>query len=253
MSLVAFTSTKGAPGVTTTALATAAAWPAGERGKLLVEADPDGGVLAARYQLGRDPGIVTLAAAAHHGLDVDGLWRHAQQLPGGLPVVLGSDLGEQTDRALAQAGATLGQWLAQQGDLTAIADCGRIGHRSGAMSFVEQADLVLMVSRPSIEQLHPAARRLAELAQRCRNVGWVLVGDDGVSPQEIAAQYRFPVWGVIADDRRGADQLAHGGRTRVVDRSRLVRSARSLADALGPPSRGHHEMPATTRARQVKQ
>lgn len=53
MALVCFVSQKGSPGTTTTALAVAAAWltPDGRR-KLFVEADPFGGVLALRYQLG---------------------------------------------------------------------------------------------------------------------------------------------------------------------------------------------------------
>ena len=57
MSLICLASAKGSPGVTTTALALAAAAPTdGGRRKLLLEADPSGGTLAIRYQLGRQPG-----------------------------------------------------------------------------------------------------------------------------------------------------------------------------------------------------
>ena len=58
MALICFASQKGSPGATLSALTVAAAWPnlAGRR-KLLVEADPDGGVLAVSYRLGREPGL----------------------------------------------------------------------------------------------------------------------------------------------------------------------------------------------------
>ena len=46
MSLICFANGKGAPGGTTAMLATASLWPMERR--LVVEADPDGGVLAAR-------------------------------------------------------------------------------------------------------------------------------------------------------------------------------------------------------------
>src|SRR5690606_40344837 len=61
MTLVALTSVKGAPGVTTTVLAMAAVCPPSRR-LVVVEADPEGGVLAARLGLRAEPGLVTLAA-----------------------------------------------------------------------------------------------------------------------------------------------------------------------------------------------
>ena len=61
MSLVVVAGGKGAPGATTTALGLASAWTGQQR--VVVEGDPDGGVLAARLGLGYEPGLVTVAAA----------------------------------------------------------------------------------------------------------------------------------------------------------------------------------------------
>ena len=63
MSLIGLCSAHGSPGVTTTALTLAATWPE-DRPCLLVEADPFGGVIGARYGLGDTPGLSSLAAVA---------------------------------------------------------------------------------------------------------------------------------------------------------------------------------------------
>ena len=60
MSVVALSSPKGSPGVTTLAVALASWWP---RPSIVIEADPAGGDLAARLALPEEPGLVSLAAA----------------------------------------------------------------------------------------------------------------------------------------------------------------------------------------------
>ncbi|HEV8165498.1 MAG TPA: hypothetical protein VGR74_13810, partial [Actinomycetota bacterium] len=80
MSLLALAAAKASPGVTTTAVALAATWPA-ERGVLLVEADPGGGDLAAWFGLAVEPGLVSLAAARRS--TPPSVQGHTQPLPGG--------------------------------------------------------------------------------------------------------------------------------------------------------------------------
>ncbi len=55
--LIAVCSLKGSPGVTTWALALAACWPR-PASAVLVECDPSGGSLAARFGLAPAPGLV---------------------------------------------------------------------------------------------------------------------------------------------------------------------------------------------------
>ena len=62
--IVTVGSVRGSPGVTSWSLLLAAAWPAGPAvDRVVLEADPDGGVLGARYGLGVEPGAVSLIAA----------------------------------------------------------------------------------------------------------------------------------------------------------------------------------------------
>jgi len=233
MPLVCFVSQKGSPGTTMTALAVAAAWPtSGERLKLLVEADPFGGVLALRYQLGLEPGLLTLAAALRSGTDDDDVWNHAQRLPGGLAAILGPDLPDQANAVLTAVGARLGPYLASLSGVDVIADLGRLATNPQSPEMLSHADLVLMVARPIAEQLQPAAQRLRSLGLASDQVGWVLVGDRPHDRAEVEATFGMPVVGVIADDSRGAAALANGASSGAARRSSLARSAFALAESL---------------------
>jgi hypothetical protein len=228
MSLICFAGAKGSPGVTLTALATAAAWPAhdGDR-KLLLEADPAGGTIAVRYQLGRQPGLITLAAAGRHGtLTRDELWSHAQILPGGLPAVVSPERADRARAILDASGRSLGGWLAALPDVTVIADCGRLGPAPSSGSICASADVVLVVVRPSAEYLHGAAAGAAELRAAGRRVAWVPIGDTPHSPAEIERVTGLPVARVLPDDPRTAADLAAG---RIRRRTPLVRELAALA------------------------
>lgn len=233
MALICFASQKGAPGATMSALAVAAAWPnlSGRR-KLLVEADPDGGVLAVRYRLGREPGLLSLVGAGSQGMSRDGLWAHTQRLPGGLPVVVAPDRPEQTTAALVASGSALGEWLRSLDDVDVIADVGRLGVSSPAVPFATAADLLLMVARPTADQIQPAAERLDTLSRSTRHVGWCLIGTKPYSPEEIEDVHGIRVVGTLADDPKGAAALETGTSQPRRVRSPLVRSAASFADAL---------------------
>ena len=106
MSLVVLCSAHGSPGVTTTALALAATWPENRR-CLLVEADPFGGVIGARYGLGDTPGLSSLAAGARGGIDEEAVWSHAQQLPGGVPMLVGPASADEAHAVLRDVAEVL--------------------------------------------------------------------------------------------------------------------------------------------------
>jgi hypothetical protein len=63
MTMLTIGSLTGAPGVTTTALALVRQHPVAA---VLIEADPDGGRLASRLEIGHRPGLVDLLMQAHH-------------------------------------------------------------------------------------------------------------------------------------------------------------------------------------------
>ena len=234
MTLICFASQKGSPGATATALSVAASLKLADgRRKVLLEADTTGGTLAIRYRLPVEPGLLTLAAAVRGGLDnSDGLWRHTQELPGGLPVIVCPDGPEQVHAAMAAGGAQLGRFLNGLRDVDVMCDVGRLSPDSPALPFVAEASAVLMVARPTAEQLQPAARRMLMLRPLVSNLGWVLVGQKPYGPADVEATYDFPVVGVIADDPRSVQLLERGTVSKRLRRQPFIRSATTLADTL---------------------
>lgn len=215
-------------GVTTTALALGLCWP---RPALLAELDAAGGVLAARFGLSPNPGLLSLAAAGVGGTDA--VSAHLQAL-GPLPALLGP-LGPEA------AGAALSHVLPGLSDLLGtvdedvIADCGRLGPGVGqAAAVLSAASLVVLVARPSADGVADLRLRLAAFpdAVTSRTVV-VLVGSEPYPPGEVAAVLDVEVAGVVAWDPAGAGLLGSGvtGGMRL-GRSALWRSVRELPDAL---------------------
>ncbi|MDQ4071156.1 MAG: chromosome partitioning protein [Actinomycetota bacterium] len=226
-------------GATTLALALAACT---ERA-VLVEADADGGVLALRYGLSREPGLLSLAATRQPAGDA--LLEHAQRLPGGLAVVVAPESPEQSTRLLRSAGSRLATVLGGAGDTPIVVDAGRLSPSSPALGVIEAAATVLVVVRPRADELVAGAERVAALGERA---ALVLVGSGPYSANDVAAQLGCPVIGTVADDPRAARSLAEGGSASALTRSALVRSVRTLATALagatgrpGAPVAGTHE------------
>lgn len=237
MSLVAFGSAKGSPGATTAAVATASMWPALDgRRTVLVEADVDGGVLAIRYGLGREPGLTSMAAAARNGLARGDLWAHAQTLATGLAVVVSPDSPSEAAAALSASASTFGPWLSGLPDVDCIVDVGRLSERSPSWEVARSADVFVMVARPTADQSQSAAERLTRLRHDGVAAGWCLIGERPYTASDIESAYGIPVFGVLADDPRGAVTVgAAAGSARrrsIIDRSDLSRSAAALGSHL---------------------
>ena len=231
MSLVCLCSVHGSPGVTTTALALAGAWPEGRR-CLLVEADPFGGVLAARFGLRDTPGLASLAAVSRNGLDGDMVWRHAQQLPGGVTVLVGPPSADQAHAVLRDLASALADWCAGSTEVDVIADCGRLTPGSSTDVALQQADGVLLLTRPTPDQLRPATYRLTTLGVSGLGARLLLVGDSPYDAAEVASGLSVEVAGVMAWDPRTAGALCGAVGGKDLRRSPLVRSAASLAQRL---------------------
>lgn len=232
MTALALASAKASPGVTTLALGLALAWPR-HRGTptLLVEADPDGGSLAARLGLGYEPGLVALAGAARRGLDAELLGAHAQPLAEGVSVVFGPAGAEQATAALATLAPRLAPALGGL-PLDVVVDLGRCSPRTPALELARAARLVLMVARPSLEEAQHLPGRVAALRAAGCEVGVVCVGSGPYPPAEVAASAGAELVGVVADDARGAARLGVDPAGGGVRRSLLWRSTADLARAL---------------------
>ncbi|MEW6470656.1 MAG: hypothetical protein AB1679_00090 [Actinomycetota bacterium] len=234
MTLMALTSIKHAPGVTTAALAMATAWSA-DHEVVVVEADPAGGDLAARLGLPFEPGLVSLAAAARHGA-ASGAVGHAQlqAMPCGGSVLVGPGSAEQAVAALRElrAGALAG--LAGRGDLVVV-DCGRWSPGSPTQPLISAADLVLVVTRPTVEGVVHLRSRMAALRREAGDrVAILLVGERPYRAADIDEAVGLRVAGVLADDPRAATALYQSPRPGLARRFLLVRSARSFLERAIP-------------------
>ncbi|WP_419995061.1 MinD/ParA family ATP-binding protein [Streptomyces boninensis] len=228
MTLIALCSVKGSPGVTTAALALAARWPEGGR-PVMVECDPAGGDLLARFRLRAAPGLVSLAAAAR-GRDVaQRLWEHVQRLPGGLAVIAGPVGGQQARAALGELGAHGGGALLHGGEAVLVADCGRVEADSAAWPVLRAADAVLLCTGVRDDGLAHVAAKLALLERWASRPELLLIGD-GYTTGEVARTLRIGVAGRLPYDVKGAAPLAgRPGARAIPARSQLGRAAARLA------------------------
>lgn len=240
--LVAVCSLKGSPGVTTLAIALAARWPGGAR-RVLVECDPSGGDVAARFSLAASPGLVSLAAAMRRGSDPALLWRHTQRLPGGLAVISAHPGADQTHVALtalvsdtAPGEESVIVQAARDPGVVVIADCGRADSTSPALPLIRAAEVMLLVSRTHADDLAHLVTRLETVGRWSARPALVLTGD-GYGTADITRELGVPALARIPEDRRGAAVLCGrpGGR-RGPARSPLGRAAAGLAVALAKPT-----------------
>lgn len=236
MSVIAIASAKSSPGTTTAALALAHVWPA-DRRVLVVEADPAGGDLAARFGLVPDPGLATLAASGRRALSPQLIAEHVQEVAG-LAVLLAPPVSAPARTALEVAGPSLSRVLGQL-DADVFVDCGRLDPGSPALPIATAADLLLLVCRPIVAELPRVAARAAELTAEGCTPALVLVGHSSPSRRdryptdEVAEALGLPVLGTLADDHQGAALLTGASSlSRALERSALVRTARDLTTAL---------------------
>lgn len=217
MGLIVLAADKGAPGVTTAAVAIAAVWP---RPVLLAECDQAGGDLVYRLpaedggMLNPARGMLSLAATARRGLRADQVWEHTQRLVGGLDVLAGLANAEQAQgltwlwsplgRAFAnlpaaghsQGGAPAPAVPASDGTpahqdafgVDVVADCGRLGGGSAVTDLLREASAIALFTRATLEQVAHLRERISSLAAELGGhaappIGVVVVAD----PREYRA------------------------------------------------------------------
>lgn len=224
MTTIALASVKHSPGVTTAAVALAAAY--GD-GAVVVEADPSGGDIAARCGVASEPGLLTLAAAGRHVGTVLDFSLHAQPLPSGGRVIAAPVDPDQAGAAVATTAPRISAALGA--DLT-IVDCGRMFGSSAARPAMRGADVVLMVLEPTVTAVEHLRARMRSLDRPVLGrVAALLVGDRPYRPAEVEHAIGIPAVGSVAVDPRGVAALYRGPAAR---RSLLVRSARSVLDTV---------------------
>ncbi len=208
--LLAVCSLKGSPGVTTTTVGLAARWPAPQI-PVVIECDPAGGDLLARFRLDQRLGLVSLVAAARSGAAPDeALRQHSQILPGGLRVVAGPAGAEQAHVAVTEIARTDPSPLRAAGNypgLVVLADCGRVSPESPALPIIQTADAMLLLAHARDDALAHLAARLPALRSWSIRPWLVLVGD-GYSTAEVSLALGVPIKGRLPHDPKGAAFLS---------------------------------------------
>lgn len=231
--LVALCSLKGSPGATTTALALAARWP-GVQTPVVVECDPAGGDVAARFRLPANPSAISLAAAARRNNDGSVLWQHVQRLPAGLAVIPGPVGSEQARAALGLMASHRAPVLRLAGDqpgVVVLADCGRVDPDSLALPIIRAADAMLLLAHPRDDELSHVAGKVRTAATWNRLPGFVLVGQ-GYATTEVERELHIGVLGRLPHDPKGAAVLCGSRKGPGPDRSALGRAALRLAHGI---------------------
>lgn len=231
-------SVSGAAGVSTTALGLAALWP--NRPALLVEADPCGGVLAARFGLAQDPGLAALAAAARHGAPVSGPMPFMQSLPLGLHALVGPGAAETAAGAVS---VLAGHPQALAGLAPAVVvDAGRLYPGSPAHALLGCANALVLVTSGATEHLDHLDSRLTALRAITSpgDVRVTVVGKCAYEPQEISERLGVPVGAYLPGDRWGAAVLAGRMTAPGWTRTRLAQALRSLAAAVATSPQPRH-------------
>lgn len=248
MSLYALVSAGGSPGVTTTALALALAWPSQV---IVAECDPSGGDILAGLFAGHLPsnnGLLPLAMEAGRGTEAAAaaLWREL------------TDLDDEHSRLLLagisdprQAAGIAPSWPALAATLASvpadvIADCGRVDAVPVIAPVLTAASLIVLVLRPSLRQISKARQRIELLTDLLGGTQRlvILVVDEGThSARDVAKVLEIPVAGSLPHDYKTASVLSDGaGGRRALATRPLVRGAgvagralREAAAAVGPP------------------
>ncbi|TKA12069.1 hypothetical protein [Actinacidiphila oryziradicis] len=188
--LVAVGSVKGSPGATTLALAVAGHWPTagGVVRPVVVEADPAGGDVAARFALSDTPGLMALAAAVRRAAAPEVVEECVQVLPGGVPVVAGPAGGQQAAAAVTLFAGSGGVEALRGGAEaagTVLLDLGRL--EEATVALVGAADVLLLVTRGEVEALAHVAARAGDLNAVAAGVELVVVGPSPYPASEIGA------------------------------------------------------------------
>lgn len=246
MTVYAFASAKGSPGVSTAVAAIAVSWPAPV---VLADVDPAGGDVMWRNRtvnggpLDPDRGLLSLGAAVRRGAAQADLTEHLQQTAMGIDVLVGLASPDQ----LSGLGAAWGQLPAvfAQHRTDVLVDCGRVVPGSAAMPVFAGADVVVLVARPDI-------CGTAHLRERLRSLRSTLgIGGPGGKPAAVVVTtpYRdtrsaadlqqlfdserlgVTVLGVIAEDPKAA-KIMSGERVGQVRKTLLGRSATEVAQRL---------------------
>lgn len=183
MPLTVTVNLKGSPGATVVAAGLAAAWPEADR--VLVEADPSGGVLAARWRLQSKPGLLELSTRSSTQPDeaLEAGVQHVRFHGAKVPVVCAPARTVQAEASIAKL-LPRAKVLSPQ-DRWVIADLGRVGPGALTWPLIERADMVVVVIAGTVEQVLALRGMIAPLEDACAGRLGVVVAPEAYGADEV--------------------------------------------------------------------
>ena len=248
--LIALTSAKGSPGVTTAALALGLVW---QRRVLLAELDPAGGEVLAGYGRAELPvgGLSELAFAARRGGLEEQLFAHVVRLDeAGGALLLPGLVDPASARGIDWHGLASVLAGLDERATDVLADCGRLRAEHFPMAVLRRAATVVLVTGSTLRAVHAAKLAVADLrtllseAPRADGALSALVVGPGepYAAREVGAALGVPVIGVLPRDRKAAPVLSDGAPAgRSFSQSMLLRAARTVAAELAALARARHD------------
>lgn len=237
--IVALGSTRGAPGVSAWSMLLAAAWPV-DSGleRVVLEADPDGGVAGARYAVGVEPGAQVLVSDLRHVTDPStALTAAGRRLGEGAWLVPGPESAETAWRlwSAERAAAAVASSLAHDRRRVWLCDLGRVSPRSPTLSFLNEAAITLLLCRDQPADLVQVPARVHALRDQTLEVGVVVVGSPAYDRGELSSFFGCrQVW-VAPHDSDLVEMSRQVWSNRRVRRSSVWQAALSVAADVSEP------------------
>ena len=234
MTILAVTSVKGSPGVTTLSVALSAAWPTSDDSPvLLIEADPDGGVIGPRHHLRAEPSLASYMADARRGFDPAIAAANSQEVVAGVRSLIGPVDPAICERSLSWGASVLAEGLKARPHLPVVIDLGRLHPISPAMPLAQGADETLLVLRPSLEQAAIAVHRVSAFHDLGCRLSLLCVGVGPDDPGDVAHALGLGLAGVIPDTPNAHEVLAGAYEgSRRATRSLLWRSIQAVSQGV---------------------
>lgn len=231
--IVALTSVRGSPGVSLWSMLLAAAWPESyDVDRVVFEADPDGGVLGARYGVGVEPGAGSFAAMLRRVTDLtEALYESGRRIADNGWLVPGPIAPSAAARLWGSAGTagTVADALSVDADRIWCCDLGRAHSRSPHAAFLESASMTILMSRDQPSDLVQLPDRLNDLRSICREVAVIVVGTPEYHHAELSGFFNTSKVWVVRSTVADIELTQRGWADRRLRRSAAWRDALRVA------------------------
>lgn len=212
----------------------AVAWPGDGLERVVLEADPDGGVIGARYGFGVDPGAISLAASLRRSeasaVDVG---EHGRSIAPNVVVIPSPETPERSSAVWTDAAVPTASAIAGDRDRIWFVDAGRLRPGSPSEAFVSRSGLTLLFTLAGTEDLVQLPAAVTRLSRNgAARVGVVVVGKPTHDRNEVVDFLKTELVWVVPSSRNLPAETAAVFAGKAGRRSWLWRSAVDVAVAM---------------------